>query len=377
MSAFIVALAAGALNLAASPFAPAPAPPPRIVRLLAPSGAFDASTLGDFERESGYAVAYDAYGDARRVLPMLMEGPYDVVVLPGPALAQAIAVRQLRKIDRTRVRNASLVASPVAAKLAAYDPGGAHSLAWGWSATGLIYDAGKAPRLLGGAPNSWAAALSPAIAGKLAPCGVALPDARDQLFIAAWRFLGIDPARAREREVKAAADVIVRARKSVRLPVSRDPITAVASGAVCLTFGDAAQAGIASRRSHEGGEGLDIRYARPREGGPIAVDALVEPRDAPHPDEALALIDFLLRPAVAAHATEAAGLASAETDATAASFRSLWPVGAYDARLAPLIEKEWARINAPERPQSKTPAKPASKSVARPTRTKRKKHKRR
>ena len=103
------------------------------------------------------------------------------------------------------------------------------------------------------------------------------------MFIAAWRLMGVDPASARERDVTAAADLIIRARAAVRLPVSRDPITAIAGGAVCLTFGGAAQAEIASRRSREGGAGLDIRFAAPREGGPMAIDALAEPRDAPHP----------------------------------------------------------------------------------------------
>ena len=378
MTAFIaalIALAANALEPAASPFAPPPAPAPKIVRLLAPSGAFDAKTLGDFERESGYAVAYDAYGDPTRVLAMMKEGPYDVVVLPGPALARAIAAGQLRKIDKAQVHNARLIAQPVAAKLAAYDLGGAYGLAWGWSATGLLYDAGKVSKLLGAPPNSWAAALAPDVERRLASCGVALPDARDKLFTAAWRLLGINPAKLRERDIKAAADLIIRARKSVRLPVSRDPIAAIAGGAVCLTFGDAAQAAIASRRSREGGEGLDIRYSQPREGAPLAVVALAEPHDAAHPDEALALIDFLLRPAVAAQATAAVGLTSAETSATAESFRFLWPVAAYDPKLAPLIEKEWARVNAPERPEGKPPGKPASKSTAKssakPNRTKR------
>ena len=93
----------------------------------------------------------------------------------------------------------------------------------------------------------------------------------------------------------------------MRLPISRDPISAIAGGAVCLTFGDAAQAEIASRRSREGRRRLDIRFAEPKEGGPIAIDALAEPHDAPHPREASALIDFLLRPAVAAEATAADG----------------------------------------------------------------------
>ncbi len=185
------------------------------------------------------------------------------------------------------------------------------------------------------------------------------------MFIAAWRLMGVDPSRLRERDVKAAADLIIRARAAVRQPASRDPLSAIAGGAVCLTFGDAAQAGIASRRSREGGAGLDIQFAEPREGGPIAIDALAEPRDAPHPKEALALIDFLLRPSVDAEATAAAGLTGAEAEEPALNFRGLWPVDVYPPALVPVIEKEWARVRTPAQPAHAAEAKPARKPLRR------------
>ncbi len=351
-----------AIDSAASPFAPPPAPAPKVLRLLAPSGAFSGKMLREFERESGYAVAYDAYGDPGRI-PSLLKEPYDVVVLPGSALARAIGAKQLRALEKGEVSNARHIAPSVAGKLASYDPTGSYGLAWGWSATGLLYDARNAPRLLGGTPNSWADALAPAVSRRLASCGVALPDARDEMFIAAWRLMGVDPARVRERDVKAAADLIIRARAGARQPASRDPISAIAGGAVCLTFGDAAQADIATRRSHEGGEGLEIQFAEPREGGPIAIDALAEPRDTPHPKEALALINFLLRPSIVAEATAAAGLASAEAEVPALNFRGLWPVDVYYPALVPVIEKEWARVRAPQQPahgpEAKHPSKPS------------------
>ena len=367
-------LSAGALE--ASPFAPPAKPALKIVRLLAPSGAFNARTLREFERESGFEVAYDAYGDSAKIPALMKEGPYDLVILPGPALARAISSGELRKIDKAQIANARRIAPPIAAKLMAYDPGGAYALAWGWSATGLLYDVEKAPRLLGGSPNSWAAALAPDVARKLAPCGVALPNSRDEVFIAAWRLLGINPSNLRERDVKAGADLILRARAAVRLPESRDPIAAIAGGAVCLTIGDAAQAEIASRRSREGRAGFDIRFAEPREGGPMAIDALAEPRDAPNPREAAALADFLLRPGIAAEATAATGLTSAETITPSDNFRGLWPVGVYDARLLPVIEKEWERTKARPPENAKTsksaktakPAKPAKETPKKRTR---------
>ena len=98
LSAAILALGASALET--SPFAPPSKPADRIVRLLAPSGAFTPKTLRDFERESGAAVAYDAYGDPQRIPSMMKDAAYDVVILPGPELARAIAGGELRKIDR-------------------------------------------------------------------------------------------------------------------------------------------------------------------------------------------------------------------------------------------------------------------------------------
>ena len=359
LAAALVALSASAAPAGElSPFAPAPKPTKTIVRLLAPSGAFNASMLRTFEQESGFAVAYDAYDPARA--PALGSGAaYDVVVLPGPAVARAAAEGQLRRIDKETIPNARNVSPQVAAKLAAYDPGG-FTFAWGWSPIGLIYDAAKAPALLGGPPASWAAALNPVAAGKLAPCGVALPDSRDELFLAAWRFMGANPARLRPRDVTAAADIIFSARKVARAPISRDPVSAIASGAVCLTFGGPPQAAIASRRS-----GADIGYALPREGGPIAIDAIAAPRDAPHPRQSAALIDFLLRPEIAAEATARAGLLSAGAAAPKENFRALWPVGLYDPNTAELVDREWRRIedDGRKKPLAKAETSPKAKGA--------------
>ena len=86
----------------------------------------------------------------------------------------------------------------------------------------------------------------------------------------------------------------------------------------------------------------------------MAIDAIAEPRDAPHPRQAAALADFLLRPGIAAEATAATGLTSAETVTPSDNFRALWPIGVYDARLLPVIEKEWERTRARNPESAKT-----------------------
>ena len=344
--AAIVLIAASALAAPPSPFVAPAAPAAKIVRLLAPEGAIDPQTLEDFERLTGYAVAYDSYDDPQHIAQKWRDGPYDVALLPGPALASAIARGALRPIARGSIANARLIAAPVAAKLAAYDASGTYAIAWGWSAAGILYDAGKVEARLGGPPDSWSLALTPQGVRRLVDCGVALPDRRDDLFVAAWRLIGVDPTRLRDAEVKPAGDALIRARGAVALFGARDVVGAMASGGACLALGDAAEAEFAAARSKLGGVALDIRFASAKEGGPMTIQSLATPRDGPQPAQGAALIDYLLSPSVAARNALSSGIKSAEEAPPPDRVKTLFPSGAFDAHFAPLIEKEWARVRA-------------------------------
>jgi putrescine transport system substrate-binding protein len=340
----LTAFAQAAFAQAASPFIAPAAPKPNVVRLLALADYFDLHALEEFERSSGLQIAYDAYGGPADLADKWRDGPYDLVVLSGPELAREIALGALAKLDKARIPNARAVQPAVAAKLAAYDPAGAYAVAAGWFASGLVYDEEKATRRLGAPPNSWASLFAPAEARKLGDCGIVLPDDRDALFIAAWRMLGIDPARATAADVKSAGALIGRARPELRAFPAPDVAGALASGAACLTVGDAGEAEAATARSREGGAPGAFAFALPREGAALSIDAYAIPRDAAHASEAYALLDFLLRPDIAALDARAARLTSALTPGRDDALKRLWPEGVYDPRLANAIQTEWARL---------------------------------
>jgi putrescine transport system substrate-binding protein len=346
MLAAAVAFAPAAFAESVSPFIPPPTPKPKIARLLALPDYFDTEALEEFERASGYQVAYDAYDGPADVADKWRDGPYDLVALSGPALSREIGLGALSKLDKARIPNARAIQPLVAAKLAAYDPGGAYAIPVGWFATGLLYDADKAAKRLGGPPISWASLFMPAEARKMADCGIVLPDARDALFIAAWRAMGVDPTRANAAGVKGAGALIGRARQAARAFPAPDVVGALASGAACLAVGDAGEAEAASARSREGAAPRNIRFALPKEGGALSIDAFAIPRDAPHPEEAYALLDFLLRPDIAERDARAARLVSAETAGQDETLKHSWPEDAYDARLATAVQIEWARLRA-------------------------------
>ena len=308
-----------------------------------PPATLDLAALQEFEAESGDQVAYDAYEGATDLAEKWREGPYDLVVLSGAGLARAIAAGELSKLDKTRLDQASGLQPVVLGKLTFYDPADAYRPAR------LVRDRPDLRRRQGGRaawrrPTSWGALFAPNKARKMADCGVVLPDDRDTLFAAAWRMLAIDPTRASPPQLKAASALIGRTRQTARAFAAADVVSALASGAACLSVGDAGEAEAAGARSREGGAGADIRFALPREGGGLVIVAFAIPRDAPHLDQAYALLDFLLRPAIAARDAQTARLVDAQASDDLETLKRLWPQGAYDPRVAPLVEEEWEHL---------------------------------
>ncbi len=328
----------------AAPFAPLTAPKPKVVRLLAFAGFFDPSAFEGFERATGYAVAYDSYSLALEIPEQWKDGPYDVVVMPGPALARRIAAGALARLDRRRLANARTIQPAVDAKLATYDPGDAYSAPFGWAPYGLIYDADKVATRLGGPPTSWNALLDPRVSRKLSDCGIATPNARDAMFVAAWRLAGVDPARARPLDVKAAAALIGRAKPAMQGFALADPVGSIARGGICLTAGTQGEAAAANARAKSFGVQGEIAFAEPKEGGGVEIDAFAIPRDAPNPDLAYKLIDFLLTPEIAHQDAHFAGLFASDQAPDADLVKRLWPLGAFDDAFAQALETEWTRL---------------------------------
>jgi len=341
-----LAFASGAVAQTATPFIAPAAPKPKIVRLLAPADSFEQRTLDEYERVSGFQVAYDAYVGAADLAEKTRDGPYDLVVLPGPALARQIGLNALARLDKLRAPNARLIQPIVAAKLAAYDPSGAYAVPLGWFAIGLVYDAEKVAGRLGGPPTSWGNLFVPQLARKLDDCGIVTPDDRDALFIAAWRMLGVDPARASPLDGKNAGALLARTRPVIRAFAAPDVAGALASGAACLAVGDEGVAEAATARSREGGASGRFAFVLPREGGALALYAFAIPLDAPNAEAAYALLDLLLRPDLAGRDAQAARLVSALAPGHDDALRRSWPEGAYDPRAAGAIEAEWARLRA-------------------------------
>ncbi|MFC0284687.1 polyamine ABC transporter substrate-binding protein [Camelimonas abortus] len=318
---FAAALALGAVAACfAAPFSGLPAAAgERVVHIYNWSDYIDPAMLKKFTEETGIAVVYDTYDSNEIVESKLMAGKsgYDVVAPTGPALQRLIRAGVLRELDREKLPNLKHVWPEVAGRLAVYDPGNRYAVNYMWGTTGIGVNTQKVKQALGpdAQLDSLALLLDPQKARKLAACGVMVLDSAEDVLPATLRYLGRNPDSKDPADLQAAAEALGKVRGDIRKLHSSEYIAALANGDVCMVFGFSGDILQARQRAKEAGTGVDIAYILPREGAQMWFDNFVIPADAPHPEEAHAFINFMLRPDVAAANSNFIAYASGVGDA--------------------------------------------------------------
>ena len=268
------------------------------------SDYIDPAVLKDFTRETGIEVTYDTF-DANEILETkLLAGKsgYDVVVPTAYFLERQIKAGVFHKLDKSKLPNLANVWPDIAKRLAAYDPGNQYAVNYMWGTTGIGYNVNKARDILG--PDfkidSWELVFNADNLAKFKDCGVYMLDSSDDIFPAALNYLGLNPNSKDAADLQKAADLVTKVRPSVRKFHSSEYLNALAGGEICLVVGWSGDVKQAQKRAAEAKTGIEIGYSIPKEGAQMFFDNLAIPKDAKNPDAAHALIDYLLRPEIAA-----------------------------------------------------------------------------
>jgi putrescine transport system substrate-binding protein len=300
-------LAAAVLALTALPAAAAGEPRLHIYNW---SDYIAADTIANFTKETGIAVTYDVYDGNEILEAKLLAGHsgYDIVVpSASPYMARQIKAGAYRPLDKAKLPNLRNLDPEMLARAAIADPGNAHGVPYLWSVTGIGYNVAMVERALGeAAPRDTLALLfDPAIAKKLAGCGIELLDTPQEVVPAALSYLGIDPKSRDPTDLARAIGVVENIRPYVRRFHSSQYINDLAAGDICVALGYSGDVMQARNRAKEAESGVEIAFRVPREGAQMSIDMLGIPADAPHPDNAHRFIDYLLRPEVIAAVTNA------------------------------------------------------------------------
>ncbi|MDA1325454.1 MAG: polyamine ABC transporter substrate-binding protein [Proteobacteria bacterium] len=272
-------------------------------------------TLSRFTVATGIKVNYDVYDSNEVLEAKLMAGSsgYDVVFpSASPFLARQIKSGIYLKLDRSRLPNWKNLTPSLLKSLTASDPGNAYAVPYMIAGTGIGFNVAKLKVAAAGAPtDSWALIFDPAWARKISSCGLSLLDDSNEVFAAAYIYLGIDTATEKREDLAKAAALIQKIRPFVKYFHSSSYINDLANGEVCVSHGYGGDLIQSRDRAAEAKRGVKIQVFLPKEGAQAVIDVMAIPTDAKRPDNAHAFINFMMRPDVVGPITNAVGYANA------------------------------------------------------------------
>lgn len=335
----------------------------RTVNVYNWSDYIDTATLDAFTKETGIKVVYDTYDNNEIVETKMLTGKsgYDVVVPSGPFMQRLIKAGVFQKIDPAKFPNSKNLWPGIAQQLKAFDPDNAHAVNYMWGTTGIGLNVAKVKERLGDVPlNTWDIVLKPENAAKLKDCGIYMLDSPEDLFPGVLNYLGLNPDSKEQADLQKAADALTKVRPFIQKFHSSEYINALANGDICVAVGYSGDILQSAERAKDAGNGVEISYVIPKEGALMWFDSFVVPADAPHPDEAMAFIDFMNRPEIAAANSSFTSYASGNIAARPLvepairdnpgiypddeTLKRLFTNTAYDERTQRAVTRMWTRI---------------------------------
>ena len=290
--------AAAAIGLAG----PARADEEKVLNVYNWSDYIGENTVKTFEKQTGIKVNYDVYDSNETLETKLLTGHtgYDVVVPSGGFLGKQIQAGVFGLLDKAKLTNLKNMDESIMKAAAQFDPDNAHSVPYFWGTVGIGYNVRKIKDRMADAPvNSLDMIFKPEIAKKFADCGIAMLDAPGDILEIALHYLGRSPYTAKKEDYKAAEDMLLKVRPYIKYFHSSRYIDDMANGEICLALGWNGDFLIAGDRAAEAKNGVKVQYRIPREGTQLWIDNLAIPADAPHPNNALLFINFLMEPQIA------------------------------------------------------------------------------
>jgi putrescine transport system substrate-binding protein len=347
--------------------APAPSggggPEEKVLNVYNWSDYIEPGVLEDFTKQTGIKVNYDVFDSNEVLETKLLTGHtnYDVVVPSAPFLERQIKADVFQKLDKSKLPNLKNLDPAMMKRIAVYDPGNEHSVPYLWVTSGPGYNVAKIKERMPDAPvDSLRMLYDPAVVSKFQDCGVSVLDAASEVIGTVLLYLGKDPRSESPADLKAAEQVLLSIRPFLRYVHSSRYIDDLANGETCLALGWSGDVKQARDRAKDAGKGIEIRYNIPKEGTIMNFDMLAIPTDAPHPQNALTFINYLLEPEVAAKNSNLVKYANVNTASTpllndaVKGDPNIYPPPDIDAKLVPepprsqeyqrLLTRTWTRF---------------------------------
>lgn len=258
-------------------------------------------TIQQFEEATDIDVTYSEaiqdntsfFGTIQPQLEAGQDTGHDIIVVTDWMIGNMIALDYLEPIDVDRdVPNFGEHAADKY-KDRSYDPGNQYSVPYQSGITGIGYN----PALVDEEITSLDQLFDPDFIQQY--CGQIgmFSEMRDVISLALL-YNGVTPAEATIEEVEAAQEVLLEQAECVRGYYGNEYADDFANGSLAITMawsGDVFQLQL---------DNPDLQFVVPDEGGILWTDNMAIPKGAAHPNDALAMMDYLYEPEVAAQVAE-------------------------------------------------------------------------
>ncbi|MCY4327463.1 MAG: spermidine/putrescine ABC transporter substrate-binding protein, partial [Rhodobacteraceae bacterium] len=238
------------------------------------------TTLDDFTAATGIEVKLDLFADNDELFAKLREGNpgYDLIVPTNDFVERMLVAGILMPLDHDKIPNMSNLGANF--RDASFDPGLKHSIPYMWGTIGVGYNTART----GDISKSWKHLYdSDQFAGQISLLG----DGQNVIGHA-MKYLGHSLNSTDIAHVKEAEELLISQKENIKVFADDNGQDLLASGEVVIAQewnGDILQVMT---------EDDDISFYVPDEGGLIWQDCLCIPNDAPHPDNAHDLINYIL-----------------------------------------------------------------------------------
>lgn len=238
--------------------------------------------LDDYTAKYGIKVNYDTYSSNEEMLAKLQAGAsgYDLAIPSDYMVDVMVKQDMLEPLDMTQIPNFANVDTRFTNQY--YDPGNKYSVPYQWGTTALAYDKTRVPF----EPKSWADLWDLKYKNRL----VMLDDSREVPGMV-LQVLGFDKNSTDPAQLDQAKAKLIALKPNILLFNSDDPETALITGEAWAGLVYNGNASLAYK------EDPNIAYICPTEGCGLWFDNLAIPKGAPHPDAAMAFLNFMLEPA--------------------------------------------------------------------------------
>jgi putrescine transport system substrate-binding protein len=261
------------------------------------------ASLDNFEKETNIRIVHEVFTNSTETKDLLHQGSdrYDVMIQAGAQMRQVLEEQSaVELLDRAKIPNAEFLDPAALTYTEVLDPNNSHSVPYMWGTVGLGVNKEKVRAIRPDAPlNSLSLILDPALAADVSKCGIALIDEPIDVIPAFVTYLGGDIKNIGITDLEAVEVALAQVSDYIKVVSIDSYINSLSEGKYCVVWGYSGAIFYARDLAKANGKGT-IVYNVPKEGSQLWFDLFVIPNKSQNKDGAYQLLNYMLKPEVAA-----------------------------------------------------------------------------